>query len=31
MAAVTAVVRNVVIERGPDDNRGSSIDSIGTP
>jgi hypothetical protein len=30
MAARTAVVRNVVIERGNDDSRGSAIDSIGT-
>lgn len=30
MASVTAVVRDVVIERGPDDSRGSSTDSIGT-
>lgn len=30
MASVTAVVRNVVIERGPDDSRGSSTDAIGT-
>jgi hypothetical protein len=30
MAARTAVVRNVVIERGPDDVRSSAIDGIGT-
>ena len=30
MAARTAVVRNVIIERGPDDARGSATDSVGT-